>query len=87
VTIRLQNQTEADLVASIKRFFAEELDEDIGDLKARTLLDYCLQEIGPSVYNQAIADAQQSLELAVADLSGVRYEPEFGYWKKRRPGH
>lgn len=69
--------------ASIKRFFAEQLEEDIGDLKARAVLDYCLREIGPSVYNQAIADAQGSLELAVMDLPGLRYKPEFGYWKKR----
>lgn len=71
------------LLGSIRRFFAEELDEDIGDLKARTVLDFFVREIGPSVYNQAIADAQQTLERAVSDLSGVRYEPEFDFWKKR----
>jgi uncharacterized protein (DUF2164 family) len=83
MAIKLPPQTEADLLSSTKRFFDEELDEDIGDLKARRVLDFFLREIGPSVYNQAIADAQQSLELAVADLSGIRYEPEFGYWTKR----
>jgi uncharacterized protein (DUF2164 family) len=39
--------------------------------------------MGPSIYNQAIADAQRTLETAVSDLSGVRYEPEFDYWKKQ----
>lgn len=80
--IKLKPETEEALLASIKRFFAEELEEDIGDLKARAVLDYCLREIGPSVYNQAIADAQATLEVAVLDLSGVRYEAEFAYWKK-----
>jgi uncharacterized protein (DUF2164 family) len=83
VAIKLDQDTEQYLLASIKRFFAQELEDDIGDLKARTILDFCIQEISPSVYNQAIADAQQSLERAVSDLSGARYEPEFDYWKKR----
>jgi len=83
VTIQLDSQTEEYLLGSIKQFFASELEEDIGDLKARAVLDFFIREIGPSVYNQAIADAQESLERAVADLSGARYEPEFDYWKKR----
>ncbi len=82
MTIKLETQTEEYILKSIRQFFADELDEDIGDLKARAVLDFCIREIAPSVYNQAIADAQQTLELAVADLSGVRFEPEFDYWKK-----
>ena len=67
------------LVASIKRYAAENLDEEIGDLKAGLLLDYCLKEIGPSIYNQAIADAQAYFTGRVADLEGVCHEPEFGF--------
>jgi len=42
-----------------------------------------LREIGPSVYNQAIADAQTYVQEKVADLGGARYQAEFDYWKKR----
>jgi uncharacterized protein (DUF2164 family) len=70
------------LVASIKHYAAANLDEEIGDLKAGLLLDYCLQEIGPVVYNQAIADAQSYFTGRVADLEGVCHEPEFTYWKR-----
>ncbi len=83
MAIKLEERTEAYLLGSIRQFFREELDEDIGDLKARTVLEYVVTEIAPSVYNQAIADAQASMESAVADLSGVRYEAEFDYWKNR----
>jgi uncharacterized protein (DUF2164 family) len=83
VTIKLDPQTEEYLLGSIRQFFLEELEEDIGDLKAGLVLGFFTREVGPSVYNQAIADAQESLERAVSDLSGVRYEPEFDYWKKR----
>jgi uncharacterized protein (DUF2164 family) len=72
------------LVASIKRYAVENLDDEIGDLKAGLLLDYCLQEIGPAVYNQAIADAQSYFTGRVADLEGVCHEAEFGYWPKGR---
>ena len=83
MTIALDPQTEAYLLSSIRRFFAEELDDDIGDLKARSVLDYFIREVGPSVYNQAISDAQATMTVAVADLAGNRFEPEFDYWKRR----
>jgi uncharacterized protein (DUF2164 family) len=83
MTIKLGPQTEEYLLKSIRQFFAEELEDDVGDLKARRVLDFCLREIAPSVYNQAITDSQTTLQVAILDLSGVRYEPEFDYWKRR----
>jgi uncharacterized protein (DUF2164 family) len=68
------------LQASIKRFAAEHLDEEIGDLKATLVLDFFLREIGPSVYNHAIADAQKYFQERALDLEGVCYQKEFGYW-------
>ena len=80
--IKLSPETTKRLIASIKRYAAENLDEEIGDLKAGLLLDYCLKEIGPSVYNQAITDAQAYFTGRVADLEGVCHEPEFGFWPR-----
>lgn len=81
--IKLEPETEKYLLTSIKRFFAEELDDEIGDLKAMSVLDYFTKEIAPSVYNQAIADAQTFFQDKVSDLGGVQYAPEFDFWKKR----
>ena len=80
MAITLPPETVQKLLASIKRYASEQLDQDFGDLQARLLLDYCLQEVGPVVYNQAIADAQRYLQGRVADLEGVCYEHEFTYW-------
>ncbi len=80
--IKLQKDAQTYLAGSIKRFFAENLDEDIGDLKAAMVLEFFVREIGPSIYNQAIADAQDYMQDRVADLGGARYEVEFDYWKK-----
>ncbi len=69
------------LQASIKRFTAEHLDEEIGDLKAALFLDFCLAEVGAVVYNQAVADAQRYIQAHAAELDSVCYQPEFSYWK------
>ena len=82
MTIRLSRETERRLLASIKQFFAEHMDEEIGELKSTLVLEYCVKEIGPSVYNQAVADAQAQMQEKVTDLDGSCHEPEFGYWKK-----
>jgi len=68
--------------ASIKRFFAEELDQDIGELKAALVLDFILAEIAPSVYNGAITDAAAYFRERVADLDGACTMPEFAFWEK-----
>jgi uncharacterized protein (DUF2164 family) len=83
MAIKLEEDTERYLLGSIKRFFAEELEDDIGDLKAMRVLEFCLREISPSVYNQAIADAQKYFQERASDLGGVRYEAEFDFWKHR----
>lgn len=69
-------------VASIRQYFAEELDQDIGDLKAGLLLAYILEELGPTIYNGAIADARAFFEERAADLEGVCYHAEFPYWDR-----
>ena len=82
MTIRLPKETKQQLVESIVRYFEVEMGEEIGNLKASQVLDFCLQEICPSIYNQAIVDAQTYLNDKVDDLGGTCYEPEFSYWKK-----
>ena len=67
---------------SIKRYVAENLEQDIGDLKADLLLDFFLTEIGPGIYNRAIADAQAYFQGRVADLEAECYEAEVDYWAR-----
>lgn len=80
VTIELSKQARADAVASIQRYFRDEMPEPIGDLKAGLLLNFILEEIGPALYNKAIADAQARLLGRVSDLNGELYADEFQYW-------
>jgi uncharacterized protein (DUF2164 family) len=82
MAIKLQQDVEQRLLASIQRYCAENMDEQVGTLKAKLLLDFCLREIGPPVYNQAILDAQQAMQEKIAEIDATCYEPESGYWKK-----
>ena len=82
MSIKLSLEQTKQLQASLKRYVAENLDEEIGDLKAALLLEFCVAEIGAVVYNQAIADAQAYFHERASDLDGVCHQPEFAYWKK-----
>lgn len=81
--MKLDKDTEAYLLDSIKRFFGEEMEMEVGDLKAMQILDFVVGEMAPSIYNQAIADAQAYFTDKVSDLAGVHNEAEFNYWKGR----
>ena len=82
VSIELSQQDRADAVASIKRYFRENMPEPIGDLPAELLLNYFIEEIGPAIYNRAVADAQARLQQRVQDLDGELFADAFQYWPK-----
>ena len=84
MAIELPDDTTAELIASIRRYFLEERDEEIGELQASFLLEFVLKEIGPSIYNQAVVDAQAVLRDRVAELDVTLNEPEFGHTAERR---
>lgn len=81
-SIKLTDAARQRSIASVRRYFKEELDLDIGDLKASLILDYFLTEHGPAVYNQAIADARAFFDDRSADLAAVCYKPEFPFWER-----
>jgi uncharacterized protein (DUF2164 family) len=76
--ITLPDDTTTKALATLRRYFDDELDHPLGELPARFLLEFILEEIGPSVYNAAIADAQVYLRDRVGELDAACYQPEFG---------
>lgn len=81
-TIELSKQARSNAIASIQRYFEENLPEPIGELPAGLLLNFFLEEIGPVVYNRAIADAQGRMQQHALELSDVLYADEFTYWPR-----
>jgi uncharacterized protein (DUF2164 family) len=82
VTIALPKESRAIALASIERYFKENMDEPIGNIAAGALLGFSLEEIGPAIYNQAVADVQERLSLRVSELDLEVHEDEFQYWRK-----
>ena len=82
MTIEISRQARTEAIASIRRYFEENLSEPIGDLPAGLLLNFFIEEIGSVIYNQAIADAQTRLQRYAGDLSGELFAKEFQYWAK-----
>lgn len=83
MTIELSSDATKAAIGSIQRYFSENLDEAIGGLEAGALLSFFLKEIGPLVYNKAVADAQARLQERVAELDVEIYEDEFAYWSRQ----
>lgn len=82
MSIELPKEARAQAVASIERWFQSERDERVGNITAGALLGFFLQEIGPSIYNQAVADLQERLQARVSERYIDVHEDEFTYWRQ-----
>ena len=82
MTIELPNAAQQAAIASIQRYFQQNMDEPIGNITAGALLGFFLEEIGPLVYNKAVADVQQRLQARIQEIDLEVYEDEFQYWSK-----
>lgn len=81
--IELPREARQSAIQSIERYFEEELGQRVGNIQAGALLNFFLQEIGPSVYNHAIREVQERLLARVQELDIDCHEDEFGYWRAK----
>lgn len=82
MSIELLPEVRRQAVLSIERYFSEHLEQKIGNVAAGGLLNFFIEEIGPSIYNRAVADVQERMQLRVCELDFEVHEKEFGYWRK-----
>jgi len=82
MAIELSKDIRKEALASLERYFRENMDEPIGNVAAGALLGFFLEEIGPAIYNQAVADVQERLQARLADLDYEVHEEPFAYWPK-----
>jgi uncharacterized protein (DUF2164 family) len=76
-------EQKAELIASLRRYLAEELDRDISEMQAGFLLEFVIKEIAPFAYNQGVEDAQKHFLRAVEDLPGTCFQEPLTHWKSR----
>jgi uncharacterized protein (DUF2164 family) len=82
MAIELAKDAHKEALASIERYFRENMEERIGNIAAGALLNFFLEEVGPTIYNKAVADVQERLQLRVSELDIEVHEEEFQYWRK-----
>jgi uncharacterized protein (DUF2164 family) len=80
--IELSKEARTEAIQSIERYFQEHMDERIGNIAAGALLNFFVEEIGPVIYNRAVADVQERLQARVLELDIEVHEDEFRYWRK-----
>ncbi|GAB3029543.1 MULTISPECIES: DUF2164 domain-containing protein [Oleiagrimonas] len=56
------------IIGRIKRYFSEELDQEIGQFDAEFLLDFFAEDIGAYFYNRGLYDAQTALSARLDDV-------------------
>ena len=82
MTIELSKEARKEAIASIERYFRENMEEPIGNIAAGALLGFILEEVGPTIYNRAVAEVQERLQARVSELDIEVHEEEFQYWRK-----
>jgi uncharacterized protein (DUF2164 family) len=82
MTIELSKEDRAQAIASIERYWEQNMEERIGNVAAGALLGFFLEEIAPCVYNKAVAEVQDRLQTRVMELDLEVHEDEFPYWRK-----
>ncbi len=80
--LEISKSSRTEAIASLKRYSRENMPEPLGELGAGLLLDFFIEEVGPLIYNQAIADAQQRMAQLASELNGDLYTEEFQYWSR-----
>lgn len=65
-----------EIVAKIKRYFSDELDQDIGQFDAEFLLDFFSKEVGAYYYNRGLGDAKAIVDNKLEDVGDAIYELE-----------
>jgi uncharacterized protein (DUF2164 family) len=58
------------------------VEEPIGNIAASGLLSFFVEEIGPLIYNRAVADVQERLLARVSEIDIEIHEDAFQYWRK-----
>jgi len=82
MTMDIPKDARAQAIASIERYFQVNMDDRIGNIAAGALLGFFLEEIGPLVYNQAVADVQERLMARISEVDIEVHEDAFQYWSK-----
>lgn len=74
--IQFSNAEKEQMIHKVKRYFSEELDQDIGGFEAEFLIDFFAKEMGSYFYNRGIYDAETVVTEKVSEISDLLLQLE-----------
>ncbi|HEV7406786.1 MAG TPA: DUF2164 domain-containing protein [Chthoniobacteraceae bacterium] len=86
MALELTKEEIAEIVPSLKRYFRDELEQELSEMRAKFLLEYFMTEIAPLAYNRGVKDAESFLRAHVEDLPNTCFEQGMTYWQKKKRG-
>ena len=69
--IEIKKEVKEDMINSIKKYFLNEREEELGDLAADLILDFVIEELAPEFYNQGIYDSYNYMNDKIEDLLSI----------------
>jgi len=69
--ITISKEEKEKLISEIQEYFLEERNEELGNLAAGFILDFIIDNIAPTFYNQGIRDSIRYMNERVEDLYGL----------------
>jgi uncharacterized protein (DUF2164 family) len=71
--LELSREARHAAAAGLRKVLAEELEVEIGALQAEMVLDRLMQDLGPVIYNRALADARAVVAARAEDMDEALY--------------
>ena len=70
--IVITREIREEMVTAIRIYFSEEQGAEIGDLKAKLILDFIMEKIAPEFYNQGVSDSCQYMKDMIEDVLSIQ---------------
>ncbi|WP_035290973.1 DUF2164 domain-containing protein [Clostridium sp. KNHs214] len=70
--IKLSKEKREKMISSIKEYFFNERDEELGDLAAGLILDFFIEELSMEFYNQGVYDSYKYMNDRIDDLLEIQ---------------
>ncbi|HOG35338.1 MAG TPA: DUF2164 domain-containing protein [Petrotogaceae bacterium] len=71
-SIEIDQQKKKVLIEKIKVFYSKEMEEEIGEFKAKKLMDFFMNELAVQIYNMAVEDAKEYMSQRIEDLLSIQ---------------
>lgn len=82
--LELTKQEAEEALHSLRKYFSSEMESDLGELRAKLLLDFMVKDIAPLAYNRGVRDAENFFRRQLEDVSASCFEPPFTYWQTKK---